>query len=175
MRASKKELLATMFYTIVVLILAGFIFQRTKLEFDPHNARFRVSDQALGITYRSSIRETWLTQFTTNNDPQWKTVIIRGGRPSVWHGVAGGVAVQLRTIGNLDDTSFFSVRVRDEIAQHILQLVNQSNDTSLDLSEAQNYLDCIMNEFQDQYEVDDEISDELVREILLQCSTDLDD
>ena len=172
----RLEKLAILFIgLLIVLFISGMFFIGTKLEFDRNSARFRETKHFLAIPYHTSTRDTWLTQFNSGNQPAWEPIATSGSRRSVWHGVAGRLNVEFRSLGYLDEMNRFTESSRTVLAQTLTDILSQPGDIYDNLIEATVWFDCVLYELPIPNNSNEPIPEAAVLELLEQCKAKLQD
>lgn len=170
------EIIAVLFIGLLILLyISSLFFIQTKLDFDRNSAQFRETKHFLSIPYYSSIRDTWLTQYSTDHTPAWNTIVIRwSSRPSVWHGVGGSFAARLRSLDYLNEHDYLSTNSQIAISDELFRQLNIGDDAIDGLISARNWLDCFIDRIEF-LELDGMIPDEVILSLINDCNDDLRD
>ena len=170
------EIFAALFIGLLILLyISSLFFIQTRLDFDISSARFRETKHFLSIPYHSSIRNTWLTQYSTDPTPAWNTVVTQwSSRPSVWHGVGGSFAARLRSLNYLNELDYLSTNSQIAISDELFNQLNNGEDTIDGLINARDWLDCFIDQIEFQG-LDELIPDEDILSLINDCNGDLQD
>jgi len=167
------EIFAALFIGLLILLyISSLFFIQTRLDFDISSARFRETKHFLSIPYHSSIRDTWLTQYSTDATPNWNTVVTRwNSHPSVWHGVAGSFAAHLRSLEYLNEYDCLSTESQIAISNELYRQLNIGNNAIDGLINARNWMDCFIDQIEF-LELDNLIPDEKILSLINDCNGD---
>lgn len=162
--------------SLFFLYISGILLIGTKLEFDRNTAQFRETKLFLRIPYRSSIRDTWPTQFEPESKPMWEVVRIAGSTsPSVWHGVAGRFNADIQALGYLDESNRLSESSKLAIVNDLKEVLRQNGDIQDNLLNATAWFDCFLWDLPIPDDTNELIPDEAVLELLMRCKAELQD